>query len=112
MNYTSAPIQAVGNVDVRSEANTRLNGSWLIVVRIGWMACVVLTLTVFFASMPIYIAQLQSTCSSTVCAYKQLSSEQTTALQALGFSLEGYAAYTVVLAIISEVVCVAVSGLI
>ena len=108
MNRTSAPIQA----DVRSEANTRLNGSWLIVARVGWVACVVLTLVVFFASTPVYVAQLQTICSGTACAYRQLSSEQATALHALGFSLGGYAAYFVTLAIISEVVCVAVGGVI
>ena len=112
MNRSSAPIQAVAHVDVRSEANTRLNGSWLTVARIGWVACVVFTLTVFFASIPVYVAQLQTMCSGTACAYRQLSSEQATALQALGFSLGGYAAYTVALAILSEVVCIAVSGVI
>jgi hypothetical protein len=112
MNPTSAPTQAVANVEVRSEANTLLNGSRLIVARIGWVACVVLTLTVFFASIPVYSAQLQAICSGTACAYRQLSPEQATALRALGFSLEGYAAYPVALAIISEVVCGAVSSII
>src|SRR5438034_10781801 len=112
MNPTPAQTQAVANVEVRSEANTLLHGSRLIVARTGWVACVVLTLTVFFASIPVYIAQLQTICSGATCAYRQLSPEQATALRALGFSLEGYAAYTVALAIISEVVCVGVSGLI
>src|SRR6266704_3183568 len=112
MNRTSAPLQAVANVDLRSEANTRLRGSWLIVARTGWLACVGLTLMVFFASLPVYSAQLQTICSGTTCAYRQLSPEQATALRALGFSLEGYAAYTVALSIIAEVVCVAVSSLI
>lgn len=112
MNLSSAPLQAVANADIRSEANTRLQGSWLIVARIGWVVCVVLTLTVFFASLPVYLVQLQTICSGTACAYRQLSSEQATALRALGLSLEGYAAYTVALSIISEVVCVAVSSII
>src|SRR6266704_989048 len=112
MNRTSALLQAVANVDLRSEANTRLRGSWLIVARTGWLACVGLTLMVFFASLPVYSAQLQTICSGTTCAYRQLSPEQATALRALGFSLEGYAAYTVALSIIAEVVCVAVSSLI
>jgi hypothetical protein len=97
---------------IRSEANTLLNGNRLIAARIGWVTCVVLTLTVFFASTPVYVAQLQTICSGTACAYRQLSSEQATALHELGFSLGGYAAYFVALAIISEVVCVAVGGVI
>src|SRR6185437_1557166 len=101
MNRTSAPIRTVAPVNVRSEANTLLKGSWLIVVRIGWMACAVLTLTVFFASIPVYVAQLQTFCSGTACAFQQLSSEQATALHALGFSLGEYASYIVALTIIS-----------
>jgi hypothetical protein len=112
MNRTSAPIQAVAQDDVRSEANTLLKGYWLIAARIGWVACVILTLTVFCASVPVYVAQLQTICSGTACAYRQLTSEQATALIALGLSLEGYAAYAVALAIISAVVCVVVSGVI
>jgi hypothetical protein len=112
MNRTSAPIQAVANADMRSEANTLLDGYWLIVARIGWVVCVILTLTVFFASIPVYVAQLQTICSGTECAYRQLSSVQATALRALGLSLEGYAAYIVALAIVSEVVCLAVSSII
>jgi hypothetical protein len=112
MNPTPAPTQAGATVDVRSEANTLLHGSRLIVARTGWVACVVLTLMVFFASLPVYSAQLQTICSGVTCAYRQLSPEQATALRALGFSLGGYAAYTVALAIIAEVVCVGVSGLI
>ncbi|HET9921264.1 MAG TPA: hypothetical protein VFQ30_15570 [Ktedonobacteraceae bacterium] len=112
MNRTSAPIQTVAPVDTRDEANTRLKGYWLIVARIGWVACAVLTLTVFFASMPVYVAQLQTICFGTACAYRQLSPEQVTTLHALGLSLGWYTAYTVALAIISEAVCVAVSGVI
>ena len=112
MNRPSAPMQAIGHVDVRNEANTRLNGSWLIVARIGWVTGVVLTLTVFFASIPVYSAQLQSTCSGAACAYRQLSAEQAAALHALGFPLGVYAAYTVALAVFTELVCAAVGGLI
>jgi hypothetical protein len=112
MNRTSAPKQIVAQVDVRSEANTLLKGYWLIVARIGVVGCVVLTLTVFLASIPVYVAQLQTFCSGTTCAYQQIASEQATALYALGFSLAEYASYIVALTIISEVVCVAVSGLI
>jgi hypothetical protein len=82
MNRISAPLQTVAHVDLRSEANTLLQGSWLIVARIGWVACVVLTLTVFFASIPVYSAQLQTICSSATCAYRQLSPEQVIALRA------------------------------
>jgi hypothetical protein len=112
MNRPNASPLHMVSADTRSEHTAVLSGSWLVVVRIGWVLCVVLTLTVFFVSIPIYVAQLHTTCSGTACAYRQLSSEQAAALHALGFSLGEYAAYTVALAITSELVCVAVSGLI
>src|SRR6266568_911474 len=73
------------------------------------IACVVLTLVIFFACIPVYIAQLDTICSGAGCAYRQLSPEQATALQAGGFSLASYAAYNVVLVIISAIVFFAVS---
>lgn len=109
MERTSAPIQASVHIDVSSEASTLLKGYWLVAARIGWVVCVLLALAVFFASTPVYVAQLQTICSGTACAYRQLSSAQVAALQAFGFSLGGYAAYNVVLVIISEVVCAVVS---
>ncbi len=35
--------------------DTRLQGRWLLLARAGWVVLVVLTLTIFFASLPVYI---------------------------------------------------------
>ncbi len=102
-------MQTVTTNNLRSDENTLLHGYWLIVVRVAWIACVVLTLVIFFACIPVYIAQLETICSGAGCAYRQLSPEQATALQAGGFSLASYAAYNVVLVIISAIVFFAVS---
>ena len=109
MNPPSVTMQTVTTNNLRSDENTLLHGYWLIVVRVAWIACVVLTLVIFFASIPVYIAQLETICSGAGCAYRQLSLDQATALRAGGFSLTNYAAYNVVLVIISEVVFFAVS---
>ncbi len=97
-----------GSLDA-SNATTRLTCSWLIVARIAWITCVVLILVILFASIPVYIAQLETICSGTGCAYRQLSLEQATALKAGGFSLSSYAAYNVVLDITSAIVFLSVS---
>jgi hypothetical protein len=102
-------MQMVTTNNLRSDENTLLHGRWLIIARIAWIACVVLTLVIFFASIPVYITQLETICSGAGCAYRQLSPEQAAALQAGGFSLVSYAAYNVVLDIISVVFFFAVS---
>jgi hypothetical protein len=84
-------------------------GHWLIVARIAWIACVVLTLVIFFACIPVYVAQLETICSGVGCAYRQLSHEQAATLQAFGLSLGSYAAYNVILDTISAIVFFAVS---
>jgi hypothetical protein len=47
----------------------RLQGRWLLLARVGWVALVVLTLGIFFASLPVYVAQLQAPCSGPACYY-------------------------------------------
>jgi hypothetical protein len=89
-------MQAVTTNNLRNDENTLLHGLWLIVARITWIACVVATLVIFFACIPVYIAQLETICSGAGCAYRQLSPEQAAALQAGGLSLASYAAYNVV----------------
>jgi hypothetical protein len=43
----------------RSHAlDTRLQGRWFLLARVGWGALVVLTLAIFFASLPVYLALL------------------------------------------------------
>jgi hypothetical protein len=102
-------MQTVTTNNLRSDENTLLHGHWLIVVRVAWIVSVALTLVIFFACIPVYITQLETICSGTGCAYRQLSLEQATALHAGGFSLANYAAYNVVLVIISEVVFFTIS---
>src|SRR6266705_2441332 len=40
--------------------DTRLQGRWLLLARAGWVVLVVLTLTIFFASLPVYMARQQT----------------------------------------------------
>src|SRR6266568_3248601 len=92
--------------------DTRLHGRWLVLTRGVWLALVILTLGTYFASLPVYMAQLQAFCAGTACAYGQLSSGQGGVLKVIGLSTGDYAAYTIALTFASVVVCLVVSTLI
>ncbi len=58
--------------------SARLHGRWRVLARVGWVALVVLTLAIYFASLPVYLTQLQTIClgtSHTECSYLQLTPE-------------------------------------
>jgi len=92
--------------------DTRLHGRWLLLARGVWLALVILTLTIFFASLPVYVALLQTPCAGSACWYSQLSPGQVGALKGMGLSPGDYAAYTVALTLASVVVYLVVSTLI
>jgi signal transduction histidine kinase len=97
----------------RSHApDTRVPGRWLVLARGIWITLVVLTLTIFFASLPVYVALLQTPCAGSACWYSQLSPGQVGALKGMGLSLGDYTAYMVALPLASVVVCLVVSTLI
>jgi hypothetical protein len=92
-----------------------LQGRWIVLARGVWLALVILTLVIFFASLPIYLAQLQTICTGTygtVCTYLQLSPEQAGLLKGFGLSPGDYAAYTVALTLTMIVVFLVVSTVI
>jgi hypothetical protein len=110
MNGQHAPIEVTESRERHSSA--RLQGRWLLLARGTWGALVVLTLGIFFASLPVYLALLQTPCAGTACYYTQLSPGQVGALTGIGLSAGAYAAYTVALTLASVVVCLVVSTLI
>src|SRR6266581_2103296 len=88
-------------------------GRWLLLTRGVWLALVVLTLAIFFASLPVYVALLQTPYAGTASAFSlQLSPGQAGALKGMGLSPGDYAAYTIALTLASVVVCLVVSTLI
>ncbi len=93
--------------------DTRLQGRWLLLARAGWVVLVVLTLTIFFASLPVYMARQQTLCVGTECTYGVLlTPSQAEVLKGIGLSLSDYAAYTVAFTLATIVVCLVVSTLI
>ena len=106
--------QASTKTGKRSHAlDTRLQGRWLVLTRGVWLALVILTLGIFFASLPVYLAQLQTPCAGTACASGVfLTPEQVGVLKGICLSLGDYAAYTVALAFALVVICLVVSTVI
>jgi hypothetical protein len=109
MNVEHAPTAVTESRERRSYA--RLHGRWLVLARGVWLALVILTLAIFFASLPVYVAQLQTPCAPTACQYQQLTHSQAETLKGIGLSLGDYAAFTVGLLLVTIVVCLVVSTL-
>ncbi len=111
MNIQHAPTEMTESRERLSSA--RLHGRWLLLARAGWVVLVVLTLTIFFASLPVYIALRQTLCAGTECAYGTfLTPAQAEVLKGIGLSLSDYAAYDVAFTLATIVVCLGLSTLI
>src|SRR5258708_7715101 len=113
MNLQPVSTTTTGNDERPDEVRTRLHGRWLVFVRGVWLTLVVLTLAIFFASLPVYLAQLQTPCAGTACPFsQQLTPQQAGALKGIGLSIDAYTAYTLALTLASVVFCLVVSAVI
>src|SRR5260370_15727876 len=110
MNVEHAPTASTESRERHSSA--RLQGRWLLLARGVWLTLVVLTLAIFFASLPVCLALLQTPCAGAACWSQQLPPGQVGVLKGIGLSIGAYAAYTVALTLASVVLCLAVSTLI
>ena len=110
MNVQLAPSGVLENREQHSY--TRVPRRWLLLARVGWVGLVVLTLGIFFASLPVYRALLQNPCVGAACEWQQLTPGQVETLKGIGLSLSDYAAYTVALRLVLVVICLVGSTLI
>jgi len=110
MNGQHAPIEVTESRERHSFA--RLHGRWLLLARGLWIILVVLTLAIFGASLPVYMAQLQTPCAGSACGFQQLTPEQAETLKGIGLFPDVYTAYTVTLTLALMMVCVVVSTVI
>ena len=111
MNIQHAPTEVT---ESRERHNTaRVPGMRPPLARVVWGALVVLTLAVFGASLPVYIALLQTPCAPTACIYGfRLTPAQAEVLKGMGLSPGVYAAYYVAFTLAILLVCLVVSTLI
>lgn len=104
--------KASGASDREQHSYARLSGRWIVLARGAWITLVILTLVIFFASLPMYLVQLQTPCTELACEYQQLTHAQAEAFKGIGLSLGDYAALTIAIALISIMLCLVVSTLI
>ena len=91
----------------------RMQGRWPLLARMCWLMLVLLTLTIFFASIPVYLAQMGTPCAGATCfSGFPLTPEQADELTKMGLSSGVYAVTTLVLTFALVVACLVVSTLI
>jgi len=110
MNVQHAPTESTESRERHSYA--RVPGRWLLLARGIWITLVVLTLAICFASLPVYLALLQTPCTGPACEWQQLTPGQVGALKGMGLSIGAYAAIIVALTLAEVFVCLVVSTLI
>jgi hypothetical protein len=104
MNHPSLSAQTTISDEQRDERDTRLHGSWLMLMRVTWMVVVVLSVGLFIVGVPFSFAASHTICSTASCTNNnQLTLDQVHELQHLGLSLDFYALFGTVLAIIFEI---------
>ena len=114
MKHPSPEVLTTIREEQRGERDTRLYGNWLVFMRVVWVIVVVLSVGLFIVSVPFNFAASQAICSGASCSNttNQLTLDQLHELQHLGLSLDFYALFTTVLAIIFEIGYVAIGVLI
>src|SRR5262249_35868700 len=90
-------------------AETHLHGRRLIFVRVGWVILVALTVSISVASLPENFAQQQTICSGTACAFWHPPPATVQALHALHLSFSSYATFSVLLRVVSTLLCIGVA---
>ena len=110
MDLSSASIKTSGHLP--NTPNTRLQGRWLLIARVGWMVLTLLILTLNVVMIPRYDAVLQAHCQpGPQCFALQLTAFDRQFLHQFGLSLSFLAAYQVVLDAVSVLVCCALGAL-
>jgi hypothetical protein len=95
MNETRAQTDSVSSHRRPRNADTRLQGGWLIFARVAWAALVLFVLGLFVVSLPVSFAILHMPCAAVSCTSTtgQLTSGDIRTLQQLGFSLDTYVSF-------------------
>jgi hypothetical protein len=112
MNLPHAATPIPMSHERHQEPDTRLSDNWLLIGRAAWAILVLLTLTSFVVLLPSYYSQLQTVCSNPTCALVQPTPESVHAMQQLGLSVSSYATFTLMLTLVTALVCFLVSGVI
>jgi hypothetical protein len=94
------------NPEVTSD--TRLRGRWLDATRVLWVVIATLTVSLFVAGIPAAFEALRTPCED--CGTPQLTQEYARQLQALGLSMNFYAAYLLAFQLVFAITWFTVAG--
>lgn len=108
-NKMDQTLPTLSNV---SFSHTRLRGRWLFLARATWVVLAGFALIFCVVSLPGYLTHLQTLCTGTVCADKQLAPAAAQALQKVGISIRVYAIFFFVLTLFPVAVWLTVGGVI
>lgn len=93
----AARPQPTGQID------TRLQGNWLIIAHVAWVAVVVLALGVFIARIPFTFTDYHILCTTAACSTSgRLTSKSVQELHQLGLSVDFYIIVSIGLSIVLE----------
>src|SRR5713101_5386380 len=102
MNHPSFSMPTIRD-EQRDQRDSRLHGSWLVLMRVTWVVVVVLSVGLFIVSVPFNFATSRAICTTASCFNSnQLTLDQVHELQHLGLSIDFYALFFTVLTIIFE----------
>ncbi len=104
---TSSPANT-DSIPTPSASTIHLHGLWLTLARVGWLAIAALSLLLAGIALPQYTAQLHTVCAGASCPGVEISPAALRTLQQAGLSLDGYAALTLTLTLLSALVWCAV----
>jgi hypothetical protein len=93
MNVQSSSTSTLELSDEHSRSEMRLHGRWLLLVRIVWIAVVVLILASVVASIPAFLAMLQSGCTTAAC-HTLIAPHTVKYFEAAGLSINFVLIYT------------------
>jgi hypothetical protein len=111
MNLRAVITQGKKRPGQNRAGDTHLRGRWLVFAWLVWVALVILYLSSFLASLPMYFALLHTACRATSCAWGQLNPDTLQRLSALGLSTSLYSLFFILLNVIVALVCVALGVL-
>ncbi len=100
INRLPASAHTAESFEPRSETEMHLHGYWLVLVRLLCLTLGVVSVGLFVASIPSYIAHLHLLCTGTAAACNtsgQLTPGDVRRLHELGLSKGFYATYTIVI---------------
>src|SRR6478609_10288298 len=89
----------------RNETELRLSGVPLTLARIGCVAIALFSLALFVSGLQLMYQRFQSTCATAdTCLPGQLTATQAATLQGIGVSLETYAIFELMFALLTALV--------